>query len=87
MKLAGDMGLKANFPEGKLDGMYKYKPHNAACLLQYCYMKTILLLPEDRTICTPFCKCSVFNGLAQVGLSEVLELAFLLIKMSSLYLV
>lgn len=70
------MGLKANFPEVKQEnsaGIYGYKPENVACLFQYCCMKTILLLPEDMTICTHLCKPSVFNGLAQVGLFEVLK--------------
>lgn len=76
------MGLKPD----NMDGMYEYNPDKAACLFQYCYMKTILLLSEDTTICTLSCKHGVFNGLAQVGLFEALEMALLLIKMSSLYL-
>lgn len=82
LKLAGDMGLKANSPEVKQDniaGMYGYKSEKVACLFQYCYMNTILLLPEDMTICTHFCKPTLFNGLAWVGLFEVLEMALLLI--------
>lgn len=61
------MGLKANSPEVKQEniaGIYGYKPENVACLFQYCYMKTVLPLPEDMTICTHFCKPTVFNGLA-----------------------
>jgi len=75
------MGLKAISPKVKqvnTAGTYRQKSEKVACLFQYCYMKAILLLPEDITICTHFCKPTVFNGLAHVEMFEVLEMILLL---------
>lgn len=75
-------GFESQFPWAKQEnvvGIYGYKLGNIACLFQYGYSKTILLLPEDITIFTHFCKPTVFNGIAQVGLLGVLETTLLLI--------